>query len=36
MKTYAEIWADFSARHGDTPDMRRLHLKWKRVAAECR
>lgn len=35
-KTYAEIWEWFSAKHGDTPDTRRIHAKWKQIAAECR
>lgn len=35
-KTYAEIWAAFSAKHGSTADMRKLHIKWKQLAAEVK
>jgi len=33
-RTYEDIWKAFSGKHGDTPDTRRIHSKWKRIAAE--
>lgn len=35
-KSYEQIWREFSAKHGDTAETRRIHAKWKRIAAECR
>lgn len=32
-KSYDEIWKIYSAKHGDTSETRRLHIKWKELAA---
>ncbi len=29
--TYGEVWRIYSAKHGDNPDTRYLHLKWKKL-----
>lgn len=33
-RTYAEIWDAFSAKHGNTPDTRKIHDKWVQLARE--
>lgn len=33
-KDYGQIWAAYSAKHGDTRETRQIHLKWKRLTAE--
>lgn len=33
-KTYEEIWREFSAKHGDTPETKRIHDKWKWIASQ--
>lgn len=35
-KTYEQIWDIYSAKHGDLPETRRLHIKWKKLAAEVK
>ena len=35
-KSYDEIWKIYSAKHGNTPDSKRLHIKWKEIAAQVK
>lgn len=42
-KTYGEIWAELLAKHARNftitfgeHDLRQIHIRWKRLAAECR
>lgn len=35
-KSYDEIWEIYSAKHGATADNKRIHLKWKKIAAEVK
>lgn len=35
-KSYAEVWEIYKAKHGDTADTRKVHLKWKKLAAEVK
>jgi len=34
-KTYPEIWEIFKTHHGDSPDTRRIHLKWKLLGIQA-
>lgn len=39
--TYEQIWKNFLAEHlkhstGNGEELRRIHIKWKRIAAECK
>lgn len=35
-KSYDEIWKSFSAKHGDNTDSKRIHNKWKLIAAQVK
>lgn len=33
-KSYREVWERFALKHGDSPETRKIHLKWVKLARE--
>lgn len=35
-KSYDEIWKIYSAKYGTTHDIKKIHIKWKEIAAQVK